>query len=384
MKKLKIFHATLLYPSFIEKVYSNHLHLLSASYKTQLNTIINEGTGWLGTWSHYFNRVDDFELETCITNSKSAQLVWAQENEVRVNDTNWKEKVLVSQIQEYSPDILFAHDAWTFKSLLTQLKTIVPSIKLIFGWDGVLLHDLNLYKDYDLILSPVKETVKYYSGNKKYSYEFNFGFQPEILKRLINGKPKFDCTFVGQIDTSGQHSERFQMLSELSKSVTIDLWTPSLGFDDWKRYFYHQFKRLLRLKISECVKVNQFRKLNHGDVYGLEMFQIIADSKIVLNKHINQVGNYAANKRLFEVTGAGACLVTDYKENLKYLFDIDREIVTYRSIEELISKVRYLLNNEEERKRIAKAGQEKTLSDHNYQLRFDAFRKYLKTIYQNM
>jgi len=174
------------------------------------------------------------------------------------------------------------------------------------------------------------------------------------------------------------------MLSELSKSVTIDLWTPSLGFDDWKRYFYHQFKRLLRLKISECVKVNQFRKLNHGDVYGLEMFQIIADSKIVLNKHINQVGNYAANKRLFEVTGAGACLVTDYKENLKYLFDIDREIVTYRSIEELISKVRYLLNNEEERKRIAKAGQEKTLSDHNYQLRFDAFRKYLKTIYQNM
>ena len=192
MKKLKIFHATLLYPSFIEKVYSNHLHLLSASYKTQLNTIINEGTGWLGTWSHYFNRVDDFELETCITNSKSAQLVWAQENEVRVNDTNWKEKVLVSQIQEYSPDILFAHDAWTFKSLLTQLKTIVPSIKLIFGWDGVLLHDLNLYKDYDLIF-------------------IGFYGQPLVpIIRLFSSKPILFDAFISSYDTLCYDRKKFK------------------------------------------------------------------------------------------------------------------------------------------------------------------------------
>ena len=380
MKKIKIFHATLLYPSFIEKVYSKHPHLSSASYKTQLNTILYEGTGWLSTWSYYLNKVDDFELETCITNAKSAQLVWAQENKVKVNDTNWKEKVLVSQIQEYSPDILFAHDVWAFKSLLKQLKTIVPSIKLVFGWDGVLLHDLNLYKDYDLILSPVKETVKYYSENKKYSYEFIFGFQPTILKRLIIREPKYDCTFVGQIDTSGQHSERFKTLSELSKSVKIDLWTPSLGFDDWKRYYYHQCKRLFKRNFNEVSTVHWLRKMNHGEVYGLDMFQIIADSKIVLNKHINQSGNYAANIRLFEVTGAGSCIVTDYKDNLSDYFDVHNEIVTYRTNDELVSKVKYLLSHEEERNKIAKAGQRKTLSNHNYQLRFDEFGDYLKLI----
>jgi spore maturation protein CgeB len=42
------------------------------------------------------------------------------------------------------------------------------------------------------------------------------------------------------------------------------------------------------------------------------------------------------------------------------LFDIDKEVVVYKSIEECVEKVKWLLNNKAECKKIAEAGQKKT------------------------
>ena len=49
--------------------------------------------------------------------------------------------------------------------------------------------------------------------------------------------------------------------------------------------------------------------------------------------------------RLFEATGAGACLITDRKVNLPAMFEPDVEVVTYSSVEECSEKVRYLLES---------------------------------------
>jgi len=381
MKKIKIFHAMMLYDSLIQKVYSKNPSLKSTTYRTQLETMLQEGIGGQTVfWKDYLNN-NDFELQVCITNAEFVQKKWAEENNIFVDSEKWRREILFSQIQVYCPDIIFAHDQWPFRSILNELKTKVPSIKLVIGWDGVLWHDLDMYKEYDVILTPVKETVEYYENNNMSAFQFNFGFQPAILNKIKIREPIYDCAFIGQVSPNGQHSERFLMLSELSKSVKLDIWTPSLGFNDWKRYCYHQMRRLLKFKLSEFKQVYQFWKMNHSDVYGLDMYQVIADSRIVVNNHINQAKIYAANMRLFEVTGAGACLVTDYKENLSDYFDINNEIVTYKTNAELLSKVKYLLSHDEERSKIAQAGQLRTLRDHNYQLRIDAFTSYLLKTY---
>lgn len=62
----------------------------------------------------------------------------------------------------------------------------------------------------------------------------------------------------------------------------------------------------------------------------------------------------------------GACLLTDWKDNLPNLFEPDIEVVTYRSAEECIEKVRYLLEHEADRQAIAAAGQRRTLREHTY------------------
>jgi spore maturation protein CgeB len=73
--------------------------------------------------------------------------------------------------------------------------------------------------------------------------------------------------------------------------------------------------------------------------------------------------------RLFEATGVGTCLITDWKDNLHDLFEPDREVVTYRSPQECVEKVKWLLEHPQEREAIAQAGQARTLKDHTFDQR---------------
>ena len=116
----------------------------------------------------------------------------------------------------------------------------------------------------------------------------------------------------------------------------------------------------------------------HEPVLALEYFKILSRSKINLNKHIDCAENYAGNIRLFEATGMGACLVTDWKVNLPEMFVPDVEVIAYESPEECAEKVRYLLDHEDQLRSIAEAGQRRTLRDHTYQKRAEELDELLK------
>lgn len=115
---------------------------------------------------------------------------------------------------------------------------------------------------------------------------------------------------------------------------------------------------------SEALLKNQ-----KSPVYGIDMFNLFLRSKIVLNFHVGAAGDYAGNMRMFEVTGVGSCLLTDNKKNMKDLFDLEREVVAYENAEDCISKVKWLLDHEDERKSIALAGQQRTLRSHTVEER---------------
>ena len=101
------------------------------------------------------------------------------------------------------------------------------------------------------------------------------------------------------------------------------------------------------------------------------MFQKLSDSKISFNIHGDLAKNQAGNMRMYEVTGVGTCLLTDWKEVINDYFEPDYEIVTYKSKEEALKKVNYLLNNPKEREKIAINGQKRTLRDHTLKKRVE-------------
>jgi glycosyltransferase involved in cell wall biosynthesis len=104
-------------------------------------------------------------------------------------------------------------------------------------------------------------------------------------------------------------------------------------------------------------------------LFGLDMFRQLSASRVALNTHIDISTHSASNMRLFEATGVGTCLLTDWKENLGELFEPDAEVVAYRDAEECIEKVKYLLRHDARRRDIAAAGQRRTLRDHTFESR---------------
>jgi spore maturation protein CgeB len=99
------------------------------------------------------------------------------------------------------------------------------------------------------------------------------------------------------------------------------------------------------------------------------MFRILGRSRISLNHHIEISGPFANNMRLYETTGVGALLLTDWKQNLAEMFEPDAEAAVYRTPAECIEKIGYYLKDEAERNRMARAGQERTLRKHTYRQR---------------
>lgn len=93
---------------------------------------------------------------------------------------------------------------------------------------------------------------------------------------------------------------------------------------------------------------------------------IYAGTKINLNIALKGIEG-GTTQRIMDIMGAGGFVLTNYCEETAELFEEDKEIVMFRTLEELIQKVDYYLEHEEEREQIARAGHEKAMNDYTYE-----------------
>ena len=70
--------------------------------------------------------------------------------------------------------------------------------------------------------------------------------------------------------------------------------------------------------------------------------------------------------RVLEIMACRGFVLVNYQEDIAKEFEDGKELVMYRSLEELTEKVRYYLEHEEERQAIARVGYEKVLREYNY------------------
>jgi hypothetical protein len=97
-------------------------------------------------------------------------------------------------------------------------------------------------------------------------------------------------------------------------------------------------------------------------VLGEDMVRAINSYKIHFNKNIRDDINY----RTFETCGCKTFLLTNYTPNLEKLFEIDKEVVIYNNLNEIDEKVKYYLENDSERNKIAEAGYLRVKNEHTY------------------
>jgi spore maturation protein CgeB len=271
---------------------------------------------------------------------------------------DWIMEVFLQQVKTIRPDILYIHFIHDFDA--ESLRKIRPYVKKIVGQHASPLPDNIPYEYYDLMVSSLPNLVEHFRRKGIKSEYLAWCFEPEIVKRIENVKVSIDVSFIGGF--THNHRDGIELLEKVAEQIPIDFW----GY-----------------RGADLPSNSAILKSYKGEAWGLEMYQILAKSKITINRHIDVAGPYANNMRLFEATGMGTLLVTDRKQKLEDFFEIGKEVVLYKDAEECIDRVKFYLKNEDERKRIALAGQQRTLRDHTYSVRMKELNSILERLLGN-
>jgi hypothetical protein len=341
------------------------------------------------------------------SNAKPLQDTWMRENGFTPSESPLD--AVFRQAQAFQPDVLFVADVSSFHSdWIYELRQACPSIRLALAWYSVPCSDIEIFRPYDAVLSCVPPWLEELKNRGMRGFPMRHAFEPSLLNKIrLDRVPSIDFSFVGQIQAGqSMHGKRERILSRLVKQGKITIYSPLSEASDWlfakgliRKAAFHTMKGAIRLGLSkDCIsKLPRVGKMAEWDeapipvrrsrfisalrspVYGLEMFQVLRDSKMTFNCHIGATP-VAANMRLFEATGVGTCLVTDWKPNMPDLFEPDTEVVTYRSIEECLEKIQWLMDHPAKQKEIAEAGQKRCLRDHTFKQRGIQFDEIIRSM----
>jgi hypothetical protein len=256
--------------------------------------------------------------------------------------------ILAAQIAAFRPTILYNHDPTGFST--AWLRSVLPKDCAMVAQIASARGDETDWRAYDLMISSLPNFVTWFKANGVSAEYLPLAFEPSILTAVPVTPRDIPLSFVGS--ASPDHQERLSFLETISADETLAL--------------------ALWGETRDTVDPNSnVLRHHHGAVWGTEMFSILRRSRLTLNKHIDVSEGYANNMRLFEATGMGACLVTDWKENLADLFEPGKEVVAYRSTEECLDLLHYFRAHDAEAAAIAAAGHARCLADHLYEHRMN-------------
>jgi spore maturation protein CgeB len=256
------------------------------------------------------------------------------------------EEILLGQIEDFRPDLIVNQDVFHVDTgMMRRIKSIGSATMI--GQVGIEPSRGEDWSVYDLMISQLPTTVRSFRAMGIRAELNHLAFEPAILDALPEaGAADIDVSFVGTV--SVDHQQRIALLEAVARRYDLKLWG----------------NRPQALAAS-----SPLHRCFQGEVWGADMYHVLRRSRITLNSHIDLAGREAGNMRLFEATGVGAFLLTDFKDNLDTLFAPDREVAVWRSIDDCLNVIGRALGDGGSRAAIARAGHARTMARHTYRHR---------------
>jgi spore maturation protein CgeB len=256
------------------------------------------------------------------------------------------EAILLAQIEDFKPDLILNQDTFHIDSgLMRRIGGIGKPI--LVGQVGIAPSRGEDWSVYDLMLSQLSATADFFRRLGVRAEVNHLAFEPDILDALPAPPAiDIDVSFVGTV--SPDHRQRIALLEAIAERYDL---------------------KLFGSPPQALPAASPLHRCFQGEVWGADMYQALRRSKITLNSHIDMAGREAGNMRLFEATGVGACLLTDFKDNLHTLFAPDREVAAWRSVDDCVATIGRMLDDSGSRAAIAHAGQARTMAQHTYRHR---------------
>jgi hypothetical protein len=359
------------YPEFASEFYARRPGLAQRPYEEQLRALLDFSFGTSDAYTEGL-RALGHESWNLLTNVLPLQTAWLKRERMRgllrrsesIGGRPGRgarhlmlQAVVSAQVSQLDPEVVFVHDAWSIESqllrkwrregrfLVTQIGSAPPAMKRV--------------RQFDLVLSSFRHFVDRFRSEGVDSEYFMLAFHEKVLDRLrangVDPAPdsdrQFPVVFVGGFDPA-TYGDVTTAVERAAAELPIDMWGYGTDLLDPSSPIHARFR---------------------GEAWGLDMYAILANAELVLNRHGTIAEGQANNMRLFEATGAGALLFTEVGRELDQMFDVGSEVVAYSGPDDLIEKARHYLANPGERVAVARAGQERTLRDHTYRTRMAEF-----------
>jgi spore maturation protein CgeB len=255
---------------------------------------------------------------------------------------------------------------------------------------------------YDWCLVPEKFRLENYRAIGARPLYCQEGANPNIYKPH-NVPVEFAVTFVGQ--AYGERPDYIRHL--LDHAVDARVW--GYGWEKFSQSYQSQnagsarrlgqavgeflsytvwqdgLRRLLNLEllrsagktVRQAPEVTLPDDIIGGVLTDSDMIEMYSRSKINLGfstcgaTHESEERIVQVRLRDFEVPMSGGFYLVEYMEELEEFFDIGKEIVCYSDPQDLVDKIRYYLEHEDQREEIRKAGYERAVRDHTWHKRLE-------------
>lgn len=372
------------YPRFLSWLYRRHPGLGSAGYAAQMSARNASLFGVADFYSRNFAALGHTAAEIHVNNAW-LQTAWARERGMAVKAVGptasgtaalpaWlqravtplkpmlrplarkvglspsldrqAEAILLAQIEDFKPDVVLNQDTFHVDPrLMRRIKAI--GSPLLIGQIGVAPSRGVDWSVYDLMMSQMSANVEFFRRLGVRAEVNHLAFEPTLLDTLPPAPATdIDVSFVGTV--SPDHRQRIALLEAVAERYDLKLFgNPPQALP-------------ASSPLHRCFQ---------DEVWGADMYQTLRRSKITLNSHIDMAGRDAGNMRLFEATGVGAFLLTDFKDNLHTLFAPDREVAVWRSVDDCLAAIGRAIGDADGRAAIAAAGQARTMAQHTYRHR---------------
>lgn len=125
-----------------------------------------------------------------------------------------------------------------------------------------------------------------------------------------------------------------------------------------ERYYFHLYTR------DEEIVPPNVKRFPETDIEGA--YKVFYASKINLNITLRSIES-GVPLRIFDIMSVGGFVLSNWQEEMTELFEEDKEIVLFKTPEEMLDKIDYYLAHEEERIRIGINGYQKVKNCYSYE-----------------
>lgn len=300
---------------------------------------------------------------------------WAKEK--GWNETDLK-KILFAQIEEFKPDVFYTFSSDDFSKEMLDKNLDDCIIRVC--WAAAPGRNEEAFKNYKTRLTNYPGDIRPESQVGFRNDLFQPAFDPIMANYEANEDRPIDLLFYGQYFATG-----FDIRNKQLKQLLIfKRENPDLNI-----------QLCLQYKIKEKIYINipvvrrffskiEFppaivREQSSPALYGRTLYEALGNSKIVFNAGVDFSKNYKVNMRNFEALGCGAHMISDIG-TYPAGFEIGKHFSTYENMEDCLTKIKGLLQNDAQRKAIAKEGHEMVRSKYSKQLQWEAFQKIVESL----